>query len=63
MIDEASERELDRRIQALHRASGDVVVVATVQTFQPYADIKEYAVKMFENRAGASASAARTTDS
>ena len=50
MIDEASEHELDRRIQALHRASGDVVVVATVQTFQPYADIKEYAVKMFENQ-------------
>jgi len=50
VIDDASERELDRRIQALHRASGDVVVVATVPTFQPYADIKEYAVKMFENQ-------------
>ncbi len=49
MIDEASERELDRRIRALQQASGDVVVVATVPTFQPYADIKEYAVKMFEN--------------
>ncbi len=46
----ASERELDRRIQALQRASGDVVVVATVPTFQPYADIREYAVKMFENQ-------------
>jgi uncharacterized protein len=50
VIDAPSARELDRRIQALHRASGDVVVVATVQTFQPYADIKEYAVKMFENQ-------------
>lgn len=50
VLDEASERELDRRIQALHRASGDVVVVATVPTFQPYADVKEYAVKMFENQ-------------
>ena len=50
VIDDASERELDRRIQALHRASGDVVVVATVPTFQPYADIREYAVKMFENQ-------------
>jgi len=49
VIDAASERELDRRIQALQRASGDVVVVATVPTFQPYADITEYAVKMFEN--------------
>ena len=26
-----------------------MVVVATVPTFQPYGDIKEYAVKMFEN--------------
>ena len=49
VIDESSERELDRRIQALKRVSGDVVVVATVPTFQPYADIHEYAVKMFEN--------------
>jgi uncharacterized protein len=49
VIDEASERELDRRIRALQSATGDVVVVATVQTFQPFADIREYAVKMFEN--------------
>ena len=37
-------------MQALQHASGDVVVVATVPTFQPYADIREYAVKMFENQ-------------
>ena len=49
VIDEATERELDRRIRALKTASGDVVVVATVRTFQPYADIDSYAVKMFEN--------------
>ncbi len=49
VIDEPDERELDRRILALQRATGDVVVVATVRTFQPYADIEEYAVKMFEN--------------
>jgi uncharacterized protein len=49
VIDESSERELERRAQALHRATGDTVVIATVQTFQPYADIREYAVKMFEN--------------
>ena len=49
VIDPASESELDRRIRALQAASRDVVVVATVQTFQPYADIEEYAVKMFEN--------------
>ncbi len=31
-------------------ATGDVVVVATIDTFAPYAEIREYAVKMFENR-------------
>ncbi|HUP39519.1 MAG TPA: TPM domain-containing protein [Vicinamibacterales bacterium] len=51
VIDAASEAELERRILALKQASGDVVVVATIDTFQPsYADIDEYAVKMFENR-------------
>jgi len=49
VIDANSERELDRRIRALQAASRDVVVVATVKTFKPYADIEEYAVKMFEN--------------
>ena len=49
VIDENSEREIDRRIRALKAASGDVVVVATVRTYQPYADIDEYAVKLFEN--------------
>lgn len=49
VVDEASERELDRRIRALQQATGDVVVVATVPTVAPFADIDEYAVKMFEN--------------
>ncbi len=49
VIDAASKQELDRRIRALQTASGDVVVVAAVQTYKPYADIDEYAVKMFEN--------------
>jgi uncharacterized protein len=30
-------------------ATGDVVVVATVQTIEPYGDIREYANKLFEN--------------
>jgi len=34
---------------ALQQASGDVVTVAVVDTYAPYADISEYAVKMFEN--------------
>jgi uncharacterized protein len=49
VIDAASEAEIERRIRALQAASGDVVVVATVKTFQPYATIEEYALAMFEN--------------
>ena len=36
--------------RALQATTGDVVVVATVPTFEPYGGIREYAVKMFENR-------------
>lgn len=50
VIDAASEAEIERRILELKNASGDVVVVAAIDTFAPYADIQEYAVKMFENR-------------
>jgi uncharacterized protein len=50
VIDEASETEIERRILELKKATGDVVVVATIETVAPYADILEYAVKMFENR-------------
>jgi uncharacterized protein len=49
IIDDDSERRLDTLIRSLQAASGDVVIVATVDTFAPYADIREYAVKMFEN--------------
>lgn len=49
VIDEASKSEIERRIIALKNATGDVVVVATIDTFAPYATIDEYAVKMFEN--------------
>src|SRR5687767_11079273 len=45
----SSAAEMDALIRSLQQASGDVVVVATVKTFKPYADIREYAVKMFEN--------------
>ena len=40
---------LDHRIRALQTASGDVLVVATVKTFAPYASIEEYAVRLFEH--------------
>ena len=49
VIDAASKAELERRIRALQQTTGDVVVVATIPTYQPYGDINEYAVKMFEN--------------
>jgi uncharacterized protein len=49
VLDSATERALEAQIRSLEQASGDVVVVATVDTFKPYADIREYAVKMFEN--------------
>ena len=49
VIDASSARTLDARIRSLQAGSGDVVVVATVETFAPYADIREFAVKMFEN--------------
>lgn len=50
VIDPGSEEEIDRLSRTLKAATGDVVVVATVKTVAPYADIREYAVKLFENR-------------
>ena len=49
VIDSADEAALDSLIRKLQAASGDVIVVATVKTFQPYADIQSYANEMFEN--------------
>jgi uncharacterized protein len=49
VMDAASAAELEHRIRALLAATGDAVVVATVPTFQPYGDIREYAGKMFLN--------------
>jgi uncharacterized protein len=50
VIDPASAAELDRMIRILQGATSDVVVVATINTIEPFADVREYAVKMFENR-------------
>jgi uncharacterized protein len=49
VIDASSEARLEQVIRSLEAASGDVIVVATVRTFRPYADLPSYAVKMFEN--------------
>jgi uncharacterized protein len=49
VIDDSSARAIEALIRSLQQATGDVVVVATVDTISPYANIDEYAVKMFEN--------------
>ena len=49
VIDPSSAAAIDSLSRSLERASGDVIVVATVDTYAPYADIREYAVKLFEN--------------
>jgi uncharacterized protein len=50
IIDTASAQRIEQTIRSLQAASGDVVVVATVRTIEPYGDIREYAVQMFANR-------------
>jgi len=49
VIDPSSAAAMDHLIRALEAASGDAVVVAAVPTIAPYADAREYAVKLFEN--------------
>lgn len=48
-IDPSSEAAMESLIRSLQQASGDAVVVATVERFAPYADLRELAVKLFEN--------------
>ena len=50
VIDPASEQRMETIIRSLQQATGDVVAVATVDTFAPYGDLREYANKLFENR-------------
>ena len=49
VIDPSSKAQLDELIRRLQSATGDVMVVATVKTFQPFADLPSYAEEMFEN--------------
>jgi uncharacterized protein len=49
VIDPQSTAEMERMIRALQEKTGDVVVVATVPTVEPYGTVKEYVVKLFEN--------------
>ena len=50
VIDQTNVAEIDRMIRTLKAATGDVVIVATVPTIEPYAGIREYANKLFENQ-------------
>lgn len=49
VLDAGATRQLEDLITRLQAASGDVVVIATVKTFQPWPDLQSYAVKMFQN--------------
>jgi uncharacterized protein len=49
VVDPGTTGELERIIRQLQQKTGDVVVVATVDTFAPFGDLRDYAVKMFEN--------------
>src|SRR5467141_3232535 len=49
VIDASSAAAMDQMIRQLMGATGDVVVVATVPTIEPYGDVREYANKLFEN--------------
>jgi uncharacterized protein len=49
VIDPQNAAAIERMIRTLKAASGDVVVVATVPTIEPYGDIREYINRLFEN--------------
>jgi uncharacterized protein len=50
VIEPDAEQEIERVSRALQQGTGDAVVVVTVPTIEPYGDIREYAVKLFENQ-------------
>lgn len=49
VIDPKTEQQIEALILQLQKATGDVMVVATVKTYQPWPDLTSYAVTMFEN--------------
>jgi len=50
VIDPASKARLDDLIKRLESATGDAIIVATRDSFAPYADERELAVKWYANR-------------
>jgi uncharacterized protein len=49
VIDQESRAQIEQLSKALQAAAGDVLVVVTVPSFAPYADVRSYAVKVFDN--------------
>lgn len=49
VIDAESAAKIDRLVRDLQAATGDVIVVATRKQIAPFMDIRELAVKWFEN--------------
>jgi uncharacterized protein len=49
VLDPAQEAEIGRMARALMAATGDVVIVTTVETSAAFGSIQQYAVKLFEN--------------
>ena len=49
VIDSENAAAIDQMSRALEEKTGDVVAVATLPSIEPYADIRELAVKLFEN--------------
>lgn len=49
LIDLSSETVIASLIESLHQATGDVLVVATVDTYRSHATLEDYAAAMFEN--------------
>ncbi|HTH25357.1 MAG TPA: TPM domain-containing protein, partial [Vicinamibacterales bacterium] len=49
VIDAASKNQIDALVRKLKDATGDVMIIATIKTFKPYADLPSYTLRMFEN--------------
>lgn len=49
VVDATSASGIERIARSLQAASGDVIVVATVPTIEPFGDVREYAVTLFQN--------------
>lgn len=49
VIDATTRDAIARLSERLQQTTGDVLVVATVKTFKPEADVRSYAVKIFQN--------------